>query len=480
MSRANRYFDFDLNHQQAHVFEQIIDFLTGSNDQVFVLGGYAGTGKTTLMAGLIRFLSEREISYSLLASTGRAAKILGDKTKSIVSTVHGCIYTFHGLDSDLEKMEATEKEFAVDGKGQISLLFNMRHVASLGRQLYIIDEASMVSDQVDVRGTSFAQFGSGNLLKDIFDYDKNGKFIFIGDPCQLPPANQPNSPALDPLYLQNTYGKSVRSFELTEVVRQSELNGIMRASLAVRRLWKNNTASRWAFFPVRAYSGDIVCKSHADLIATYIDRIRQYGFDYATLICQTNKGCSAINSLVRSSLYGNQPRLNKGELLMVTQNNYLSTLVNGDLVIVEEIGTSEYRCGLSFRQVEVREIASGRVFRLPMVEDLLYGTASNLDSLQHKNLMIDFFRRMKEKGIKQQSDEFKQSMLEDPYLNALKAVFGYALTCHKSQGGEWDEVFVYMDNKIQGMPRSTAYQWFYTAMTRARNKLYTVDDWFIK
>ena len=155
-------------------------------------------------------------------------------------------------------------------------------------------------------------------------------------------------------------------------------------------------------------------------------------------------------------------------------------MVNGDLVIVRNTGSREYRCGMTFLQVEVQELATKGISRLLLIEDILYSTVTNVNDKQHKDLMIDYFHRMKERGIHQKNPEFKEKMLKDPYLNALKAVYGYALTCHKSQGGEWNEVFLYLDNKIHGIPKPGIYQWWYTAITRAKEQLHVVDDWFIK
>jgi len=154
--------------------------------------------------------------------------------------------------------------------------------------------------------------------------------------------------------------------------------------------------------------------------------------------------------------------------------------VNGDQILVLKIGSTEYRCGLSFLQVAVQEITSKSKFILLLIEDILYSTWTNLNAKQHKDLMNDYFKRMRDKGIKQKSKEFNDNMLKDPYLNALKCVYGYALTCYKAQGGEWNEVFLYLDNKIHGIRKPRIYRWFYTAVTRAKENLHLVNHWFIK
>jgi hypothetical protein len=216
------------------------------------------------------------------------------------------------------------------------------------------------------------------------------------------------------------------------------------------------------------------------LLNSYIQQIHENGFEYSTLICQTNRHCSDLNKIIRASLGKSSNFIESGDILLVTQNNYLTSLVNGDLVRVIQRGKKEYRCGLSFLQVEVQELVSKHIFNILLVEDILYSISTNLNNKQHKDLMIDYYQRMKEKGIKQKDQAFKDKMLTDPYLNALKAVYGYALTCHKSQGGEWNEVYLYLDNKIHGIPKPGIYQWLYTAVTRAKETLHVVNDWYIK
>lgn len=479
MIESKKYFPFELKTQQEKAFVALCNFIENKLGKVFILKGYAGTGKTTLMSGLIKKLSEDKIPYSLLASTGRAAKILSDKTKASANTIHSHIYIFKDLNEDLEKMSELQHNLAVDDKGQVTLLFDLNPICSETEKIYIIDEASMVSDEVD-KNISFAKFGTGDLLADILSYDSKGKYIFVGDPCQLPPINQINSPALSSSHFYAKFNSQPSEFEMTDIVRQSNTNGIIKASFKLRHLFHTNPLVKFADLPVRGYSNIFIENSHAGMLNHYIEKIKEKGFKHSTLICQTNKHCSDLNKIIRSSLQTNRERICEGDLLMVTQNNYLSNLVNGDQVIVLKIGRNEYRCGLSFIQVEVQEIASENKFNLLLIEDILYSTSTNLNTKQHKDLIIDYFRRMKDKGISQKDSAFIENMLKDPYLNALKTVYGYALTCHKAQGGEWNEVFLYLDNKIHGIKKPGIYQWFYTAITRAKENLHLVNDWFIK
>jgi len=479
MKEGEKYFEFELKPQQKKAFAELQHFVEKSSDKIFILKGYAGTGKTTLMSGFIKWLGKKENIYSLLASTGRAAKVLSDKTNTDATTIHSHIYVFKDLDDDLETMSSNQEQLAIDDKGQISLVFDLKTINAESEKIYIIDEASMVADIPDTGG-SFAKFGSGELLKDLLAYDIKGKFIFVGDPCQLPPIGQDISPALSKNYIEQKYNHSVQQIELTEIIRQASANGIIAASLLLRNLQTTNPLVKFASFPLKGHSNISLHSSHASLLNSYIQKIKENGFEYSTLICQTNRHCSDLNKIIRASLGKLSNLIESGDILLVTQNNYLTNLVNGDLVRVIQTGKKEYRCGLSFLQVEVQELVSKHTFNVLLVEDILYSISTNLNNKQHKDLMIDYYHRMKEKGIKQIDQAFKDKMLTDPYLNALKAVYGYALTCHKSQGGEWNEVFLYLDNKIHGIPKPGIYQWLYTAVTRAKETLHIVNDWFIK
>jgi len=479
MGKTSSYFDFPLKPQQESTFIALQRFVDQSSFKIFILNGYAGSGKTTLMGGFIKWLEENKKIFALLASTGRAAKVLSDKAKTRGITIHSHIYTFRDLDDDLETMSAAQENLSIDDKGQINLLFDLKIINSSSEKIYIIDEASMVSDVPD-KGGSFAKFGTGELLKDLLTFDKNGKFIFVGDSCQLPPIGQDISPALSKEYIEQKYNIKALQIELTEIIRQSSVNGIISASMSLRNLKKTNPPVKFASFPLKGHPNIEMHSSHASLVNNYIEKIKKNGFEYSTLICQTNRHCSDINKIIRSSLGKTDNHLEVGDILLVTQNNYLTNLVNGDIIQVIQTGKKEFRCGLSFLYVEVKELVSKNRYNVLLVEDILYSISTNLNVKQHKDLMIDYFNRLKNQGIYQKDPEFRNRMMTDPYLNALKSVYGYALTCHKSQGGEWPEVFLYLDNKIHGIPKPGIYQWLYTAITRGKETLHVVNDWFIK
>tara|TARA_B100001115_G_C15823358_1_gene409657 strand:+ start:134 stop:1579 length:1446 start_codon:yes stop_codon:yes gene_type:complete len=479
----NKYFDFSLNIQQNKIFESLKDF-TINDDDIFILKGYAGTGKTTMMSGLIKYLNANNITFRLLSSTGRAAKVLSDKTNLSANTIHSEIYSFGGIDEDLESL-SNDNLNNIDDKGQINLLFELTSQNSDTDIIYIIDEASMISDTKS-RGSSFAQFGDGDLLSDLFKYDQTGKFIFIGDPCQLPPINQVFSPALSKSYLENKFQKKVIEFELTQVMRQSEENDIFNISNNLRRLVTRNPDIKWPKLPFKNSKNIELVGDLSEMILKYIDLINNNDTTFSTFLCHSNRQCKEINKLIRAILYDNINQLHVGDLLLVTQNSQLVDLVNGDIVKIEKIGKSEYRCGLHFTNVVVTELASKNTFNTLMVRDIPFSINSNITDKQHKDIFIDFYLRMKNKGISQNSDQFNKQMIKDPYLNALKSVFGYAISCHKSQGGEWEELFLYVNKSLYVLNQRppSFYQWAYTAVTRAKEKIYVNNqigetDWMI-
>ncbi len=473
--------EIQMTRSQEKAFNNLKVFLDDPTSNVFILKGYAGTGKTTLMKLFIKELQKKELNYALLASTGRAAKILSNATGHRTRTVHSEIYKFSDLNQDLDKVAKNREETKVDATGQLYLNFELtpRDDEDDGcPHYYIIDEASMISDARDTHSMQ-AVFGSGRLLKDLFDYDCRGKFIFIGDICQLPPVSQAISPALDATYLQQEYGLKVYESELTQIVRQEQGNDITLSAQQMRKLFYHPQPWKWAKFPLRGYRNIHVLSSQTELINKYIQFVKEKGFNAATLLCCSNKQSNETTRLLRPVFGHHTPYLESGDLLLVTQNNLISGLMNGDLVVVEEVRTMERRAGLTFLHVKVKELFTGQSYTQLLISDVLYGNLTNITQAQQKELFIDFYYRMKAKGIKQKSLLFNQQMMEDPYLNALRTVYGYSLTCHKSQGGEWDYVFLDIARSVPGMQKPYVYQWMYTAMTRARKELYVVQDFWV-
>ena len=345
--------------------------------------------------------------------------------------------------------------------------------------IYIVDEASMISDVPD-KTSSQAMFGSGRLLHDLLEYDINGKFVFVGDTCQLPPISQKTSPALTGTYMKSTFNISVEEAELTEVVRQNKDNDIVLASQKLRKLYFNPQPWKWAKFPLKGCKNIRMLGSQAELIQLYIKDLKAHGYNASTLICTTNRQCDILTNIIRPALGINKLTLATDDLLLVTQNNCISGLMNGDLVKITEIGdTVIRRAGLTFLTVSVTELFTNKAYSQLIITDIIYSNQINLSQEQQKELFIDFYIRMKKEGIKQNSDTFRSRMMSDPYLNALRCVYGYAITCHKSQGGEWNNVYLDIPRNFALQPKPFVYQWMYTAITRAKKNLFVVDDFYI-
>ena len=262
-------------------------------------------------------------------------------------------------------------------------------------------------------------------------------------------------------------------------MRQNENNGILKAAAIIRKYYELMPNTKWPKLPLKNKHNISIVQSQAELIINYVNTIKKKGKEYATFLCQTNKQCRDINNIIRTMLFSDTSCINIGELLLVTQNCQLVDLVNGDLIEIEKIGKEEYRCGLNFINVQVIELASKKSYSLLLIKDILTSSVTNVSEKQHKDLIIDYYLRMKKKGIHYKDKKFKDLMKSDPYLNAIRAVYGYSLTCHKSQGGEWEEVYLYLHKSMYVMKPPGLYQWWYTSITRAKKTLFVNDDWFI-
>lgn len=467
---------------QQKAFIKLMGFMEAPDKKVFILKGYAGTGKTTLMKELIAELRKSDKRFFLLASTGRAAKVLSNITGMEATTIHSLIYTYSDLNQDLETIVVEREKTGLDKHGQLLLNFTLSKIDKTTDQrrcIYIIDESSMISDKED-RNATQALFGSGCLLRDLMNYDPQGKFLFVGDVCQLPPVIQDFSPALSSDYFSKVYNITADEAELTDIVRQKEGNDIVQSAKKFRELYMRCPNLKWGQFPFKGYNNIHLLPDQVSLLNSYIDRIKKHGHNDATLICRSNKACDMLTHIMRPALGLQSPVLQKGDLLLITQNNHISGLMNGDLVIVEEVGRNRtIRGNLSFIQVKIKELFTGKSYSQLLIEDILNGVQTNLSASQQKELYVDFFIRMREKGIKQKSELFQLNMMKDIYLNALRAVYGFALTCHKAQGGEWNHVYLDMPRGIAFNPQKEVYQWIYTAMTRAKLHLYLINDFYV-
>ena len=353
--------------------------------------------------------------------------------------------------------------------------------------VYVVDEASMISDREE-KNVVQSRFGNGKLLTDLLRYDKTAKFIFVGDPCQLAPVTGEPSPALSPSYFKERFGIDAEETVLTEVMRQSDGNGIVSAASDVRNLWENapenelfyGRVNSWKKLPFRNVPDIELLDSVDTLVSRYLDEIRGCNYGKAIFICMSNNGCYNFSLKFREAL-GFSGILQKNELVLVVQNNLISGFRNGDLLKVLSVSpVTEKRAELTFREVEVQELYTEKKFKQLMIDEILYQPQVNLDSDRQSKLYFDFIMRMRKKGVPEKSEAFKSFMMSDKYLNALRVSFGYALTCHKAQGGEWTNVYACFPRNIMLNPTKQKYQWVYTAMTRAKEKLFVVDDIYIE
>jgi hypothetical protein len=464
-----------LNKEQTQAFKLIKKFLEHPSANTFVLKGYAGTGKTFLMQHLGKWLEEQKMEFGMLAATGRAASVLRGKTGFDTKTVHSEIYNF----SKVEGLESGPKTSGtIDNSAQMSMQFLLR-VPDEDKLLYIVDEASMMSGEHGGRDDHFASFGSGVLLDDLFEVVGKNKIIFVGDPCQLPPVGQKLSPALDMDWLAKK-GRVALSFTLQKIERTDSGNDVLKLASAVRAMGGEYSANRFIKLPAGGLYNVKLHDSTKSMFGVYSERYRKNGPNHTLAIGRSNKLVQNINKAMRRDLFGSQYiPLKVDDVLLVTQNNYKIPLTNGDFVKVVSLSTLSKKMDLTFQKIRVKALASDIEYDTVLSLDALNSEKGGLDPDQQKTLMIDFNNRMNLKDIKSTSAEYKKNWKDDDYLNCIRAGYGYGVTCHKSQGGEWNDVFLFLDKSMYGMDTQELCKWWYTAITRAKCELNLVKDWWV-
>jgi ATP-dependent exoDNAse (exonuclease V) alpha subunit len=465
---------FTPSPQQAAALKQIKLFLASPGGGVFILKGYAGTGKTTLLQQLALELKKEKKKFVLLAPTGRAATVLRSKTGLEASTIHSELYSFSDIDGEVSENNSnpTQEEF-----GQMRLMFSMRTTDPNQKKLYIADEASMISDDPG-DPTSYAHFGSGHLLSDLLNIVGTNKIIFSGDPSQLPPVSSGESPALSEAWMRKQ-GKVVQSFELKDILRQKQGSGILQLATKVRAMTHQAVFPKWVKLPASGFAQVKLLTYHEQKQRYIQEVLNNKSFD-TIAICNSNLNCADINRSVRMALYkSSQAPLQVKDILMITQNNHLVPLTNGDFVEVTKVGAIQNYQGIKFIHVTVKSQLTNIEHESLLCEEVLFNGQPNLTSDQQRMLMIDFSRRMRAKRIKPKSEAYFAALQKDPYLNSLRANFGYAVTCHKSQGGEWENVYLFLHKGMYAMPPKSLTRWWYTGITRAKEQLFLVSDWWI-
>ena len=464
-----------LTPHQNDALDELKAFVQGNEHQLFVLSGYAGTGKTTLVSHLVKWLDAQKIDAKLLATTGRAAKVLQDKTKLNCDTLHSEIYEFSSVNAG-EKDDDADLE-----PGQMSLSFGLKaKVADSESKVYIVDEASMIS-HLQSSGKSVTSFGTGSVLNDFLTHVDKDKVVFVGDPCQLPPiSDDPFSSALSPSFLEGHYERGATGFELKEIIRQAGESQILMLAGKFRQDINRGQFVKYPKVPAITGKQSFLHKNEYKLIDAYLARVKKSdGFLNSTMIASTNKQCHHLNANFRHRIF-QKYELQIGELLMVVQNNYIVPLTNGDQVLVEKVRFHKKVAGFTFLEVKLKQIHSGVSHEMLMIKELLYSPNANLSKDEMQRLLISYDKRARKQGNRRNSKAYLDGMKNDKYLNALRCKFSYAITCHKSQGGEWDEVFLNIYKSLYAFKGASLYRWYYTALTRAKEKIHFNDGWWVE
>jgi exodeoxyribonuclease-5 len=448
---------------QSEALKNVATFICeNNNDIIFLLTGYAGTGKTSVISSIVRTLEMLRIRTVLLAPTGRAAKVLASFAGKQAYTIHKRIY---------------RQKSSGDGIGRFVRDRN------LSKDTYfIVDEASMVSNSHDENSV----FGSGKLLEDLIEYVHSGtgcKLMLVGDNAQLPPVGSYLSPGLDPEALKEL-GFGVNTAELKQVVRQSETSGILMNATQIRFQVSNHFLSK-PKLDCENFK-DLIRLSGEDLIEEISSSYNKCGLEGTIIVVNSNKQANRYNQGIRNRIFYREEEISPGDMVMVVKNNYSLAeeadpslfIANGDIAEVKKIKKYEARYGFRFAEM---------VFWFPdykleveskVMLDVLHldspALPSEKSSELFQNILADY------QHIRTRKKQF-DAVREDKYFNALQIKFAYAVTCHKAQGGQWERVFIDqgMFNRVE---ISIDYlRWLYTALTRSTDKVYLVnfpDEWF--
>lgn len=464
--------NIELTTQQNKVLEKIKAFMK-SDASVFILRGYAGTGKTTMVKVIADYIVQ-SCHVALMAPTGRAARVLSDKTGYEAVTIHKAIY---------EKACIVSKKVKDIANSEFKFVFPIHASDKEGNVVAIVDESSMVCSR-KIEHELFA-FGTDNLMEDLLTYVRpsyGGKVIFVGDPAQLPPVGESVSNALRTEYFQER-GLKVMEAELTEVLRQKSDSIILKNAMMIRDLLKKEKRYNLVF---EEQKDDVETVPSEDFLNKYIDYRKKSGKHDSVVICYSNKSANRYNRDIRIALYGEEVPIQVNDILLITQNNYRLNRMNGEFVPVRSIGARIQQSApvyaqiggvkqrititLNFVQVTVPD-GDGHLMPCMLLEDLLTSDKATISIDKHRALYINFCMRHPE--LKQGTEEFANTLSSDAYYNAIRAKYGYAVTGHKCQGGEWGKVFVDYTDRT-GL-NNDSLRWAYTVTTRAQKTLYITN-----
>jgi ATP-dependent exoDNAse (exonuclease V) alpha subunit len=456
-SHLKKQFPFNPTIKQDLFFQQIAEFCTNiDNNEIYVLKGYAGTGKTTVISTIVNNLVAINKKYVLLAPTGRAAKVISNYSQKPAFTIHKKIY------------------FPKKIAGGVSFTMQQNKHKNT---LFIVDEASMISDS----NTDSNAFENGSLLDDLISYIYSGtncKMILLGDTAQLPPVNLDISPALNIDTLGMYYQKEIKHIEFDEVMRQEEKSGILYNATELRDVLKEELYESFKF-NLKGFKDIIRLTDGYDIQDAINSAYSNYSIEDTAFIVRSNKRANQYNEQIRTRILDKESELSTGDFLMVVKNNYFwlkdsdeaGFIANGDIIEVLEIFSILELYGFKFAKVKIRMVDYPN--QIPLETVLLMDTITS----ESPSLTYEESNRLYQEVLQDYEGETKykkfQKVKENEFFNALQVKFSYAITCHKSQGGQWNTVFIEQPYLPNGIDRDYI-RWLYTAITRAKNKLYLI------
>ena len=452
-------FPYKPTFEQENVVKMLADFLfSQKSEELFLLKGYAGTGKTSLIGALVKTLDQLEQKCILLAPTGRAAKVFSHYAGHPAYTIHKKIYRQKSFSNELDNFSIND---------------NLHQ-----HTLFIVDEASMIAND----GLSGSMFGTGRLLDDLIQYVYSGqgcRLMLIGDTAQLPPVGEEESPALCADALKG-YGLEVYEAMLTEVVRQLHDSGILWNATELRRYIAEDDFFTLPMIKVEGFP-DVKVVPGNELIEAINDSYDQVGLDETIVVCRSNKRANIYNKGIRNMILYREEELESGDLLMVAKNNYFWTegckeidfIANGDIAVVRRVRREREMYGFRFADVTLC-FPDYNDLELEMVVllDTLHTETPALPKEMNDKLFYSVLEDYADITVKR---ERMKKMKADPYYNALQVKYAYAVTCHKAQGGQWKRVFLDQGYMTEDMLSPDYFRWLYTAFTRATDTLYLVN-----
>ena len=457
-------FPFEPTVEQEKTIEKLSDFILSGNDRkVFLLCGYAGTGKTSLISALVRTMEQLERKTMLLAPTGRAAKVFSHYSGNSAHTIHKCIYRQKSI-MDSSTFTLSENR--------------MRNT------LFIVDEASMISNDGSAMG------GPGGLLDDLIEFVYSGQgcsMLLLGDTAQLPPVGEILSPALTESYLRSMF-LDVTATQLTQVMRQLGDSGILYNATMLRQRIDEEETYAPPCIELKGFPD--ICSVHGEeLIEAIESSYDKAGIDDTIILCRSNKRANVYNEGIRRRILYREEELCRGELLMIVKNNYywreelgkedktllekLDFIANGDIAEIIRVNGTEEMYGFHFADVTLSLIDyEDCEIDVKIMLDTLTSESPSLTREENERLFTAVWEDYPEIRSKRKRME---QIRKNPYYNALQVKYGYAITCHKAQGGEWKRVFIDQGYVSEDMISPDYYRWLYTAFTRASEKLHLVN-----